>query len=101
MPYRVEVSARAARDLDAIFAFIRAEQSEQAFAWFRGLTEALGSLSFLPRRSPAALEGAGLRQLLYGRRPHVYRIVYRVDDERQTVSIVHIRHRARRPDRRN
>jgi hypothetical protein len=36
-----------------------------------------------------------VRQLLYGRNPHVYRILFTIEAE--TVKILHIRHGRRRP----
>jgi toxin ParE1/3/4 len=38
-----------------------------------------------------------LRYLLYGNKPHVYRILYRIDEKSRTVAIRHIRHGARTP----
>lgn len=56
MAYLVEVSARARRDLDAIYEYIQAAESEHAFTWFRSLATALRSLSELPYRSPVTPE---------------------------------------------
>jgi toxin ParE1/3/4 len=95
MPYRVNVTARAEQDLDTIYRFIQAEQSNQAAIWFNGLHEALQSLSSLPHRAPAVREDSTLRHLLYGNKPNVYRIIYSVDDRRATVTILTIRHGAR------
>jgi toxin ParE1/3/4 len=36
-----------------------------------------------------------VRQLLYGHKPHVYRILYTIEGD--TVSIVHVRHGRRQP----
>ena len=38
-----------------------------------------------------------LRNLLYGKKPHVYRVIYEVDEGRQTVWVLTVRHGARRP----
>lgn len=95
MPYRVKVSAQAARDLDRIYRFIEAETSHQAAAWFNGLHAVLASLSEMPQRSPVAPEDPTLRHLLYGNKPHIYRIIYAVDLSLQQVNIVHVRHHAR------
>jgi plasmid stabilization system protein ParE len=95
MPYRVKVTARAAQDLDSIYQFIQAEQSQQAAKWFNGLNEALQSLSFLPHRAPTIREDSALRHLLYGSKPNVYRVIYSVDDTKRTVTILTIRHGAR------
>ncbi len=40
-------------------------------------------------------ENDRLRHLLYGKRPHVYRIIYAIDERRRVVNVVHIRHAAR------
>ena len=37
-----------------------------------------------------------LRHLLYGKKPHVYRVIYEVDEGRQAVWVLTIRHGARR-----
>jgi len=37
-----------------------------------------------------------MRRLLYGRRPHVYHVIYRVLEKQKRVEVLHIRHGARR-----
>ena len=95
MRYRVNVTTRAAQDLDTIYQFIQAEHSHQAAIWFNGLNEALQSLSSLPHRASRVREASTLRHLLYGNKPNVYRVIYSVDDTLKTVTIVTIRHGAR------
>jgi plasmid stabilization system protein ParE len=95
MPFRVKLSALAERDLDRIYRYIEAESSPQASVWFNGLHAALGSLSEMPERHPVISEDARLRHLLYGNKPHIYRIIYAVDLTGQQVNIVHVRHHAR------
>lgn len=58
------------------------------------------SLSEMPRRCPTAPEaeklGEQMRQLLYGRRSGVYRIIFRIEEEPEPVArILAIRHGAR------
>ena len=36
-----------------------------------------------------------LRQLLYGNKPYVYRVIYRVLEKPRQVDVLHIRHAAR------
>jgi toxin ParE1/3/4 len=96
MPYRVEVSAQANRDLDRIYRTIEAATSDKAADWFNGLHIALRSLSEMPMRSPATRENPLLRHLPYGNKPHIYRAIYYVNEERGTVTILAIRHGARR-----
>ena len=95
MAYRVELMPRAGRDLRAIYAHIHAEDVAQARAWFNGLEASVGSLDEHPNRGAVTPENKHLRQLIYGKTPDAYRIIYSVDERRRTVSVLHIRHGAR------
>jgi len=86
---------RAERDLEAIFLYIRGQNSPPARKWFNGLVESIESLAEYPQRHPAIPEDPGLRHLLYGNKPHIYRIIYSIDVAAQRVDIVHVRHHAR------
>jgi hypothetical protein len=44
MGYRVNITARAERDLALIFAYIDAGHSKLALEWYRGLTDAILAL---------------------------------------------------------
>lgn len=90
MAYRVELTDRALRDLSIIYGRIGAE-SEQAARWFDRLEKAIFSLEKYPNRAPLTPEDPTARHLLYGRKPHVYRIILQVDDETSTVHVLHIR----------
>ena len=96
MAYLVNITARAERDFTGIYVAIDAEESETARKWFRGMMRAILSLEELPARCPATKENPSLRHLLYGRQPHVYRIIFRIIEDRQQVEVLHIRHGARR-----
>ena len=96
MEYLVNITARAERDLDALYEEIHAEDSEAAMRWYRGLHEVILTLERLPHRCPATRENPLLRHLLYGRKPHIYRVIYRVLEKQKQVEILHIRHGARR-----
>ncbi len=67
--------------------------------WFQGLREAVASLAHSPQRCALAPENATfpfeVRQLLYGRKPHVYRILFTIEGD--TVYVLHIRHGRRQP----
>ncbi|MBS1823028.1 MAG: type II toxin-antitoxin system RelE/ParE family toxin [Acidobacteria bacterium] len=86
---------RAERDLEIIFQFVQADTSTTANKWFNGLIDAIESLSVLPQRNPGTTEDPALRQLLYGNKPHIYRIIYSIDLSRKIVDILHVRHGAR------
>jgi plasmid stabilization system protein ParE len=95
MTYRVELSARAVRDLRQLYEAIAARHVPAAANRFNGLEAKVAGLSRFPGRGGAVPEDGGSRQLLYGRRPHVYRIIYGIDEDRRVVSVLHIRHGAR------
>ena len=95
MAYRVRIMPRAERDLAAIFEQINAQHSDAAFRWFIGLQRAVLTLENDPARCPVTPENTRMRHLLYGRRPHVYRVIYRILERRREVEILHIRHGAR------
>ena len=97
MTYRVEMTARAVRDLRRIFQRIQAEHSPQAATWFNELEATILSLDEHPERGPITPEKKTLRHLLFGRKPNVYRIIYAIDERPRVVRVLHIRHRARAP----
>ncbi|HEY5382049.1 MAG TPA: type II toxin-antitoxin system RelE/ParE family toxin [Acidobacteriaceae bacterium] len=97
MPFRVEFAARAERDLDNIFQFIHAIESGAATKWFDGLEHAIDGLATLPERGAVTEYDRKLRCLLYGNKPHIYRILYRIDARAHCITIRHIRHCARKP----
>jgi toxin ParE1/3/4 len=97
MTYRIELTARASRNLKRIFQHINAESSPQAFAWFNELEAAILSLDQHPQRSPVTPENRALRHLLFGKRPNLYRIIFAIDARARVVRVLHIRHGARRP----
>jgi toxin ParE1/3/4 len=95
MAYLVKIAPRAQRDLDAIYAAINAESSDAAFRWFNGLERALFTLEEIAARCPVTPEDHDLRHLLDGKKPHVYRVIYRLVETHKEVEILHIRHGAR------
>jgi toxin ParE1/3/4 len=100
MTYRVEFTARASRDLEFLYEEKNAAESHAAARWFNGLEEAVYALASFPYRCPVAPEARKTKRklwhLLYGKKPHVYRVIYDVDERQHTVSVLHIRHGARR-----
>jgi len=63
------------------------------------LEKAIASLATFPERCPLAPENEAFpfetRHLLYGRRPHIYRVIFKVESD--TVYILHIWHGRRQP----
>ena len=106
MEYLVRLTDRALRDMELIYQFIEAETSDKASAWFNELAEAIYSLEKLPQRGAVASENKKLRQLFFGMKPNVYRIIYAVDRQHSAVNVLHIRYGSRaslrgKPESRN
>ena len=95
MAFEIRYSDEAKRNLDAITSWPLYERlaGETALCWLGGLREKIHTLSELPDRCPLAREGKSLpfemHQLLYGRKPRVYRILFAI--EANTVHILCIR----------
>ena len=100
MTFRVEMTAQAEADAEGILEWLISQHAgDTGIRWFVGLEEAIASLSTFPKRCPLAPESKQfpfeVRQLLYGRRSHVYRILFTIQDD--TVHVLHIRHGRRLP----
>jgi plasmid stabilization system protein ParE len=96
MAYLVNITVRAERDLTGLYGVIHAEQSDAALKWYQGLKKAILSLEHHPYRHPVIRQRDKLRHLLYGHKPHIYRVIYRVVEDQERVEVLHIRHGARR-----
>jgi toxin ParE1/3/4 len=100
MAYLVEFGARAVRDLEILYVEKNAAESRAAARWYNELEQTVFALASYPHRCPLAPEARTakrkLRHLLYGKKPHVYRVIYEVDERRQAVWVLTIRHGARR-----
>jgi plasmid stabilization system protein ParE len=99
MAFRVEVTPEAKLDAKRILKWLDSEQAGEAgLRWFHRLGEAIDSLSTFPKRCPVAPENAKtpfeLRQLVYGRKPHFYRILFTIEGD--VVYVLRIRHGRRR-----
>ena len=96
MAYLVKIASRAERDLNTLYEKIIAPDSTAAGEWYRGLRQAILSLAERPNRCPVAPENKRFRQLLYGTRPYLYRVIYHVNQRQRQFDVLHIRHGARR-----
>ncbi len=79
MAYEVRLSPRAIRDLEFIYQEKNVLDSHPAQTWYLGLRDLIFSLESLPYRGARVWDRPTLRQLLYGDKPHVYRILYSID----------------------
>jgi plasmid stabilization system protein ParE len=96
--YRVKISLNALTNAEAILRWFHEQQADVAGArWYAALLSKIDTLETQPQRCVLAEEsaelGIELRQLLFGRRRGVYRILFTI--EGTTVQILHIRHAAR------
>jgi len=96
MAYLVSITSRAQRDLAHIYEHINAEGSDRALKWYRGFRNSILRLEHQPNRCPVTPESKNLRHLLYGSKPHICRVIYRVLEKQKRVEVLHIRHGARR-----
>lgn len=100
MTFRVETSAEAEQDADAILEWLISQHAgDTGLRWFLALQGAIASLAQFPERCSVAPESSTfpfeVRHLLYGDPPHVYRILFTIQDK--TVYILHVRHGRRQP----
>jgi toxin ParE1/3/4 len=101
MAYRVNFAASAEEDLEGLYLWVVAQAPLWGPEWLKGLERSIYTLERNPHRCPLAPENYqpddGIRQLLYGKKPNVYRILYHVSEKEKVVHVIHIRHSARRP----
>jgi plasmid stabilization system protein ParE len=98
--YRVVFTPTARTDVLHAFHWIAERSPDAADRWLSGLEKAIGKLSTFPERHPVAGEeseqfGFAVRQMLYGRRRGIYRVLFSVRDE--TVYLHYARHGAQGP----
>ncbi len=100
MAFRVEITQEAEADSVAILEWLISRRAgDTGLRWFQGLERAIESLSSMPERCSLAPENAAhpfeVRHLLYGRKPHVYRVVFTIDSA--VVYVLRILHGRRQP----
>ena len=97
MAYRVEVARNAEADLEELYLWVVARAPQQGAKWLNGLERAVLSVDQHPKRCPIAPESIDpdhpVRVLSYGRKPHIYRIFFILEDDGQLVRVVHVRRR--------
>jgi plasmid stabilization system protein ParE len=95
MAYSVQITRRALTEIDAALAWLANRSPSAAARWHGRLLDALNTLEANPGRCALAPEsdwyaGAEMRQLLYGRRQGIYRILFEIRG--RTVYILRVRH---------
>jgi len=84
-------------DIREIAGFIARRVSPLSAArWHARIHAAIGRLATgadqWPEADEAVAQGANLREMLSGKRPHVYRVLFTLDD--QNVNVLRVRHAA-------
>ena len=96
MAHTINIFARAMADIRAAVVWRSQRSASAAARWHAGILAAIRTLAGNPERCPLADEaadlGVDLRQLLYGRRRSVYRILFTI--EGQAVNVLRVRHAA-------
>lgn len=101
MAYSLVVTPQAQADINEAFAFLSEHSPEAARRWYEAVRDAVLTLDEMPARCPAAPEaarlGVPLRQLLHGKHPSIYRVVFRIAEDAGEVHVLSVRHGARKP----
>ncbi|WP_204103179.1 MULTISPECIES: type II toxin-antitoxin system RelE/ParE family toxin [Spirulina sp. CCY15215] len=99
MVFQVRISRKAEIEIEVAYEWLKKRNANTADRWFRGLMNKLATLQDKPQRCAFAIENEifpeEVRQLLYGKRNNVYRILFVIRDD--TVYIIHIRHSKQAP----
>ena len=97
--YRVIIEPEAVAGIESAYEWIQHYSPERAAAWLNGLLDAIQLLNRMPARCSLALENEyfdeEIRQLLYGKRGRVYRILFTIRDD--AVHVLFVRHSAQAP----
>ena len=95
MSFQVVLARRAAREIEEQYNWLAERSEAAANRWRDALLAAIDTLADHPQRCPEAPEAEwheGLRQLLYGKRRQVHRILFEIRG--QTVVVLRVRHGA-------
>lgn len=96
MAFQVIYRPRAEADITAAVTWLARHNAAAAARWRTGLFRIIENLETNPTRYPIAEEsvdlGLELREMLYGRRRGIYRILFTIEGE--TVNVLRVRHAA-------
>ena len=99
MNYTVLVQRLALQDLESAYQRAAKNAPSAADRWLERFRRALRTLQHNPQRCPLAREDhkvdLELREFLFGRKPHVFRVLFTIDTD--NVRILRIRRAQRRP----
>jgi plasmid stabilization system protein ParE len=97
MKFSVVVQPSAQTEMEAAYAWIAERAPLTAIKWYNRLLKAIGSLEDHPERCSLAPEDEffpeEIRNLLYGKRRHAYRIIFTIRGD--TIHVLHFRRGSR------
>jgi plasmid stabilization system protein ParE len=97
MAYQVRFTSVAKRDLNHLWLSINAPESPAAVRWFLKLEQSIALLATSPRMGPVTHEDPHVLHLIYGNKPHHYRVLYEIDDAQKRILVLSIWHGKRLP----
>ena len=100
MTHRVVFTPRARADALEAFRWMAHRSPTGAARWYDGLEKAIARLARMPERHPVAIDeseqhGTTIHQMVYGRKPNTYRVLFSVQGSE--VYLLYVRHSARGP----
>jgi len=97
MAFDVEITDPARDDIDGAVTFIAQNSQASARKWKTTLQALILSLQEMPSRFTVIAE-AGELGLPYRSAPHhSHRVIFRIDEQKNTVYVIRVHHGARRP----
>ena len=99
MTFQVDITPGAESEIEKAYNWYRGQNPSFADRWFRELMNTIATLQEKPRRCALAVENdvfsEEVRQLLYGKSRHVYRILFTIRTD--AVYVLYVRHAAQAP----
>jgi plasmid stabilization system protein ParE len=94
--YRIRITPRALSDLETIFEHISQDSPQNAASMIRAMMDAIDGLNSLPYRFNVPRGGSMRGRQVRSMPVKPYLVRYRIDERREAVHILRIRHGARR-----
>ena len=97
MAFRIDFDERAIAEILEILDWISDRSPDRAEKWYQGLVDEINTLVTFPLRCPVSPDekafGEPVRELLYGKRPSIYRILFTMRED--VVVVLTIKHASR------
>ncbi len=86
MLFQVIITPSAKANIFEVNTWLLENYPDAAEKWLWGISQAVTSLSKFPERCSVSSESEAfdvvVRQLIYGKKPHIYRILFSIKDEK-------------------